>query len=29
MVLDIEFSYLWKDKYAWRVKYIDKSVMFL
>ena len=27
MVLDIEFSYLWGGKYAWRVKYIDKGVL--
>lgn len=27
MVLDIEFSYLWEDKYAWRVKHIDRNIL--
>ena len=27
IVLDIEFSYLWDKKYAWRVRYIDRKVL--
>lgn len=27
MVLDIEFAYLWDNKYAWRVRYIDRKVL--
>lgn len=27
MILDIEFAYLWDNKYAWRIKYIDRKIL--